>query len=49
MKKNKKKTESKESSNLSETPGAEWEAGHIDRQWDDFLAWCKEQENCTHE
>ena len=31
------------------TPGAEWENGHIDRQWDEFLAWCKEQEHCTHE
>lgn len=27
----------------------EWEKTVTDRQWDDFLAWCKEQENCTHE
>ena len=32
-----------------DTQHDEWEKIVTDRQWDDFLAWCREQENCTHE
>ena len=44
-----KKTEKEQNMVEPTTPGIEWEEGHIDRQWDEFLAWCKEQEHCTHE
>ena len=28
---------------------SEWEKINEDKQWSDFVQWCKEQEHCTHE
>lgn len=26
-----------------------WDSIREEQQWDDFVAWCREQENCAHE
>lgn len=45
------KKENKKEITMIETLSALYEAKKIkeDQQWDDFLAWCKEQENSPHE
>ena len=44
-----KKNEKVEELIKPDTQHDEWEKIVTDKQWDDFLAWCREQEKCTHE
>jgi hypothetical protein len=30
-------------------PGTEWDSIQTAQMWDDYLAWCKKQENSAHE
>jgi hypothetical protein len=37
------------SSSRSDIRGPEWRQIQENQAWDDFLAWCREQENSPHE